>query len=267
MDWLHSIILGLIEGITEFLPISSTGHLILASHFLHLDKAVADSFEVFIQLGAILAVLVLYTSRFTGLLKVKAGNAFSGGPGFFKLMITSLPALVLAYLFRDTIKSVLFGPDPVIWAMGVVGFVLIFIDTLPFKHHTHSLNKLTYKQAALIGLFQCASLWPGTSRSASTIIGGLLAGLDRKTAAEYSFIAAVPIMICASGYELLKEFKHLNTDVLGLFALGFLVSFGVAYFAIQVFVKLVQRSTFRPFGLYRVGFALAYVFYLRHYFV
>jgi len=253
-----AIILGIVEGLTEFLPVSSTGHLILAGHALGFTGLRADTFEVFIQLGAILAVIWLYRERFIKLLQIRKTTGFQGQRGIKLLALTSLPALIAGAALHGFIKEHLFQPTTVAIGLAVGGVALILVEKFIFQKHkpkTLSLDNLTFKQALQIGLFQLLALWPGVSRSASTIIGGMLGGTDRKTAVEYSFLVAVPVLVAAGGFDLLTSLSDLHTADIPLFATGFVVAFVSALFAIKYFVKLVQRYTFTPFGWYRIVLA------------
>ncbi len=253
-------IMGVVEGITEFLPVSSTGHLIVAGHLLGYSDEKAACFEIFIQSGAILAVVVLFWRRFWGLLPLKEHNhpdkgALSGWRGLFLLALTTIPALVAGYLFRPTIKAYLFGPITVVWALAVGGVLILLAERFKPTTSTTDLNGLRYGQAFAIGLFQCLALWPGMSRSASTIIGGLFAGLDRNGAAEYSFLAAVPVLVAATAYELYKEFHILSSADVFPFAIGFVVSFLFAAIAVKTFIKALQRWSLAPYAYYRIAVA------------
>ena len=244
------VILGIIEGLTEFIPVSSTGHLILVSKYLSFEGKVADTFSIFIQLGAILAVCVIFKDRFLALLKKQTTSSnFSGLKGISLLVVGSIPACVAGLLFHSKIKELLFSPLTVALALCVGGVVMILIERFPIKEKIGDVDDITYREALAVGLFQCFALWPGMSRSASTIIGGMLFGLKRKVAAEFSFLLAVPIMCAAVGYDLLKSLKYLDSSSIGIFALGFIVSFITGLFAIKFFLKLLENLTLAPFGL------------------
>lgn len=264
MNSIDAIILGIVEGLTEFLPISSTGHLILAGHLLGSEGDTASTFEVFIQLGAILAVVFLYKERFRMLFQFNGQDkTFSGFHGWKLLAITSLPAMIMGFLLHDVIKAQLFNPTSVTWALGIGGLILILVERFSVTASTQTLDHITPRQALRIGLFQCLALWPGVSRAASTIIGGLYSGLDRKLAAEYSFIAAVPIMFMATSYDLLKSLDKLQPSDISIFALGFVVAFLSAIVAIKFFIHLLQRWTLSPFGVYRIAIALLFFWIIR----
>lgn len=260
MNLQDATILGIVEGLTEFLPISSTGHLIIAGHLLGQTGEAESTFEVFIQLGAILAVVFLYRERFRMLFHAEMAHEkqFAGLRGWLLLGVTSLPAAIVGFFSHDAIKTYLFNPTTVAWALLIGGLAIIVIEQLKIKSFTESLDGMTVRQAVVIGVFQCLSLWPGVSRAASTIVGGLFAGLNRKLAAEYSFLAAVPIMIMATTYDLIKSFKYLQASDIPVFALGFVVAFISAVVAIRFFIQLLQRSTLVPFGVYRVVAGLVF---------
>lgn len=258
-------ILGIVEGLTEFLPVSSTGHLILVGHLLGFVGETAASFEVAIQLGAILAVVCLYWRRFVRLLPgLKC--ALDGGPstldgwsGLWRLALATLPALAVGFLARHTIKEQLFNPEAVTWALGIGGLVILLVERFSARRVSSHADCLTSAQALGIGLFQILALWPGTSRAAATIIGGMLVGLDRKSAAEISFLIAVPILFAASGYELLRMRDRLTADDAVGLAVGFAVSFIVALITVKGFVQFLQRGKLTPFAWYRI--VAAPVFY------
>ena len=259
-DLAVAAILGLVEGITEYLPVSSTGHLIVAGNLLNFSGEKASCFEVFIQLGAILAVLVLYWRRFLGLIPAQGIRwrqeaGFSGVRGLAILALTTLPALIAGALAHGFIKQHLFNPVTVALALAVGGIGILLAERYRPNPDTMELDQLNFKQAFMVGCFQCLALWPGMSRSASTIIGGLFSGLDRKVAAEYSFLAAVPIMIAATLYDLYKEWGLLNISDFAFFATGFVVSFISAAAAVKTFIALVQRWSLAPYAWYRLAIA------------
>lgn len=250
MSIFQTIIIAIIEGLTEFLPISSTGHMIIASSFLGIEKdAFTKLFEVAIQLGAILSVVVLYWKRFFPLTRWNF---------YFKLIVAVIPALVLGFLFSNKIDELLESPLTVSITMLVGGFVLLFIDQLfktPAAIETE--EKISLAKAFMIGIWQCLAMIPGTSRSAASIIGGMQQKLTRNLAAEFSFFLAVPTMAAATGHKLLKAFKE-NPEMLkdkhNLLALGLgnLVAFAVALLAIKFFIGFLQKHGFRLFGWYRI---------------
>lgn len=261
---LIAIILGIVEGLTEFLPVSSTGHLILTGHALGFTGTRADTFEVFIQLGAILAVVWLYRERFTGLLQLRHNKGLQGKRGLLLLGITTLPALVVGFFLRDFIKDHLFQPETVAIGLAVGGIILIVFERFKHRVSVPNLDTITPKQALGVGLFQLFALWPGVSRSASTIIGGMVLGFDRKTAVEYSFLIAVPVMIAATGFDLLKSLSDLQVADIPLFTVGFVTAFIAALFAVRYFVQFVQRFGFTAFGWYRIAIAIIVFLTLRN---
>lgn len=251
-SWYVAIILGIIEGLTEFLPISSTGHLILAGHLLDFTGPKAETFDIVIQLGAILAVVVMYWDRFTGLLKTDPERKFSGPYGITLLVLTSIPASVVGLLAHSYIKAHLFSPTTVAYALAVGAIMIFVVEGMKKTERVLSLDEITPKLAFGIGLFQCLALWPGFSRSAATIMGGMLLGTRRTVAAEYSFIAAVPIMFAATGYDFLKNYQLFELSDLIFLAVGFGISFISAWLAIKGFIYLLGKLTLRPFGVYRL---------------
>ena len=258
-----AILLGIVEGLTEFLPVSSTGHLIVVGRLLGWRGGSSETFEIFIQLGAILAVVVLERDVFLDLLRPRARGGFAGPRGCALLLTTTVPALLAGALVHDWIKDNLFGPATVAWALFAGGVVILIVESLRPRAGVSSLDRLGFGQALAIGLFQCLSLWPGVSRSGATIVGGLLCGLERRTAATYSFVAAVPVMAAATLYDLLKSWSHLGAQDAAPFAIGFVVAFVSAYAAMRSFVALLGRFTLRPFAWYRIAIAPAVYFLVK----
>lgn len=253
-SYLNAVLLGIVEGLTEFLPISSTGHLIISGHLLGFTGAKAEAFEVVIQLGAILAVVALYWPTFLGLIR-PTGRAFGGLRGLGLLAMTSLPAILLGFVAHGTIKEHLFNPVTVAFALVSGALAILAVERMPATRHVRNLDAITPALALGIGCFQCLALWPGFSRSAATIMGGMILGADRRTAAEYSFVAAVPIMCAATGYEMFSMrglFAGNDFLVLGV---GFAVSFVSAWIAVKGFISLLGRLTLRPFAWYRLALA------------
>jgi len=254
-SWYVAIILGIVEGLTEFLPVSSTGHLIITGHLLGFTGPKAETFEIVIQLGAILAVVALYWRRFMGLVFPAKGQRFSGVYGLWLLFLTSLPASLVGLATHHYIKEYLFSPTTVAWALAVGAVMIFVVEGMPKRNRTTSLDEITPTQALGVGLFQCLALWPGFSRSAATIMGGMILGVKRTVAAEYSFIAAVPIMFAATGYDFLKSYQLFESNDLLFLALGFGVSFISAWVAVKGFIILLGRLTLRPFAIYRLALA------------
>lgn len=261
---LTSLILSIVEGLTEFLPVSSSGHLILVGDLLGFVGEKAATFEVVIQLGAILAVVVLYWKRFWGLVQPQPYVRFAGMRGVWLLVLTSLPASVLGLLFHSQIKQYLFRPETVLIALVVGAICMILVEKRKFRPTCISLDDMTPRLALGIGCFQCLALWPGFSRSAATIMGGMLLGARRPVAAEYSFIAAVPIMVAATGYDLLKSWHLLSAADIPFFLVGLAGSFVSALLAVRVFVALVGRMTLIPFAVYRLLLAPFVYYFMVH---
>ncbi len=255
MELLWAAILGLVEGITEFLPISSTGHLILAGHLLGFTGPKAETFEVVIQLGAIGAVIVLYWPVFWGLLR-PSRRRFAGIRGLTLLALSTAPPCGMGLMFHSTIKS-LFYPQSVAFALAAGALAMLAVEARPPRVRVWDLEAVAPRQALLVGLWQCLALWPGFSRAAATIMGGMIVGLSRKVAAEYSFLAAVPVMLAATVWDLWKSRDFLALDDLPLFAMGFFVAFGSAWLAVRLFLHVVGSTTLRPFALYRLVLAVA----------
>ncbi len=261
--FLIAVILGIVLGLTEFLPISSAGHLIVVGSFLNFTGPKATCFQVFLQVGAISAVLVLYRDRFWKLIPFGRKNdnqGFSGWRGLSFLALTTLPAVIVGAAGHHFIKNYLFQPLTVAGALAVGGIAILLAERYKPEPRFSDLNDLTFTQAGVIGLIQCLSLWPGVSRSASTIIAGLFCGFSRKLAAEYSFLAAVPILIAAAVYDLYKNWSLFQSSDLPLFFVGLLVSFLCALMAIKTFIAFLGRWTLRPFAYYRL--AIAPIIYL-----
>jgi len=267
--WGIAVVMGIVEGLTEFLPVSSTGHLIIAGHMLGFVGDKASSFEVAIQLGAILSVVFLYWRRFVGLiptnsrLAVNSPSTLEGWSGLWRIAAASFPALLVGYLARHAIKERLFNPEAVTLALAVGGVAILLVERLVAERRASSLDTLTLAQAFGIGLFQILALWPGTSRAAATIVGGMLLGLDRKAAAEFSFLIAVPVLFAATGYELLKMRDQLALEDSLALAIGFVVSFVVAFIAVKGFVSYLSRGRLAPFAWYRIVVTPVFYFLTR----
>ena len=253
-SYLAAIILGIVEGFTEFLPISSTGHLILVNQFISFDKAFTTLFDIVIQLGAILAVVVFFWKKLWPFTDV-----------WYKAIVGVLPAIVLGALFAGKIEEKLFNPWTVAIALLVGGLIILFVEkTLSAgsgQAKITSINNLSYKTAFFIGLVQCLSMIPGTSRSASTIIGAIIFGASRVVATEFSFFLAIPTMVAASAYSLLKYHSPLNFQQISVLSIGFIVSFVVALAVIKFFINYVQKNNFKIFGYYRIVLGLIIVAY------
>ncbi|CEJ67428.1 Undecaprenyl-diphosphatase [Citrobacter pasteurii] len=263
---MHSLlvaaILGVVEGLTEFLPVSSTGHMIIVGHLLGFEGDTAKTFEVVIQLGSILAVVVMFWRRLFGLIGIHFGKTPHEGTGKGRLtlghiLLGMIPAVVLGLIFHDTIKS-LFNPINVMYALVVGGVLLIAAECLkPKEPRAPGLDDMTYRQAFMIGCFQCLALWPGFSRSGATISGGMLMGVSRYAASEFSFLLAVPMMMGATALDLYKSWSFLTAADIPMFAVGFVTAFVVALVAIKTFLQLIKRISFIPFAIYRFIVAAA----------
>jgi undecaprenyl-diphosphatase len=249
LDIIQAIIIGIIEGFTEFLPISSTGHMIVAAEYLgisqnHLTKA----YEVIIQFAAIMAVLLLYRDKIS----------FKKITLWQKLFIAFLPLAIVGFILKDFIKT-LFTVETVAWMFIIGGIVFLVVEQFykEEKSHTVEVEQVSYLQALWIGIAQIFSLIPGTSRAGATIIGGLLVGLDRKASAEFSFLLAIPVMAAVSGYDLLKHYSEFADANWGAFVVGFVTAFVVAYLTIKLFLAFLQKFTFVAFGWYRIALGVA----------
>jgi undecaprenyl-diphosphatase len=239
MNWIDALILAIVEGITEFLPVSSTGHMIIASALLGInEESFVKIFEVNIQFGAILSVVVLYWKRF-----------FQSLDFYFKLGVAFIPAAVLGFLLNDYIDAMLESVTVVAVSLLVGGIFLLFVDKI---FNQGEPKEMTYKNGFLIGLFQCLAMIPGVSRSAASIIGGMALKYDRKTAAEFSFFLAVPTMFAAASYKLLKGYKEISMDDVGILVFGNVVAFLVALAAIKFFISFLTKYGFKVFGWYRI---------------
>ncbi|HVV15356.1 MAG TPA: undecaprenyl-diphosphate phosphatase [Candidatus Paceibacterota bacterium] len=254
MTPLHSILLGAVEGVTEFLPISSTGHLILASSLLGLSQTeFQKSFEIIIQLGAIASVVAVYWRSFLNVRILK------------RVAIAFLPTGLIGLALYKVIKTYLLGNETVVlWAMLLGGVVLIAFEYFHREKAdaVREISAMSWRQAALIGVFQSVAIVPGVSRSAASIIGGLGLGLTRVAIVEFSFLLAVPTMLAATGLDLLKNASAFSPDQFGILAAGFATSFVVALFSIKFLLRFVRTRTFVPFGVYRIIAALLFFFFV-----
>ena len=253
---LEAALLGLVEGLTEYLPVSSTGHLILASTLLgRADDPAVKSFEIVIQAGAILAVLGLYRDRVAAMLRGLAGRDTAGRRLLVALVVGFLPAGVLGLLLHRTIKAYLFGPGPVAAALAAGGLAMIVLDPLRARRLARGLplESLGWRGALVIGLAQCLAMWPGTSRSLVTILAGLAVGLTPAAAAEFSFLLALPTLGGATFLDLVRDGATLFAGIgIGPFAIGLLVAFVSAALAVRGFVAWLGRHGLVPFGVYRL---------------
>ena len=248
MDIFQAIIIGIIEGFTEFLPISSTGHMIVASKFLGIEEsALMKAYEVIIQFAAIMAVMLIYREKIT----------FKKVDLWVKLFVAFLPLAIVGFIFKDVIKT-LFNVETVAWMFIIGGLIFLVVEYFytEKEHHIKDVEKVSYTQALWVGFAQIFSLVPGTSRAGATIIGGLLSGLDRKTSMEFSFLLAIPVMAAVTGYDLLKHYQDFADANWTAFVVGFITAFIVAYVTIKLFLVFIQRFTFVAFGVYRIIFGI-----------
>lgn len=248
MDILQAIIIGAIEGFTEFLPISSTGHMIVASEFLGIEQSnLIKAYEVIIQFAAILAVVLLYKEK----INFKEIDLWS------KIMAAFLPLAIIGFLLKDWIKEI-FIIETVAWMFIVGGIIFIVVEYFhnDEEKSAKEVEEITWTQSMIIGFGQVLSLVPGTSRAGSTIIAGMLSGVNRKASTEFSFLLAIPVMTAVAGYDLLKYYNEFMGADLTAFIIGFIVAFVVAYITIKLFIVFLQRFTFVAFGIYRIVFGI-----------
>ncbi|KPV60474.1 UDP pyrophosphate phosphatase [Paenibacillus sp. A3] len=263
-DAFVALILGLVEGMTEFVPVSSTGHMIIVDDFLFQTKRMfspeaAVAFKIVIQLGSILAVVVLMWDRFMDLLGLrKSQGQTASGPrlNLWQVLVGLLPAGILYLLLDDYIDTYLFSTETVVIGLVAGAVLMLAAEWLrPRKLKTETVDQMTYKQAVAVGLFQCLSMWPGFSRSGSTISGGVLMGMSHRAAADFTFIMAVPVMAGVSFFSLLKHWEYFTPDVISFCAVGMISAFVFALLSIRFFLKLIQRIKLVPFAIYRLALA------------
>jgi undecaprenyl-diphosphatase len=256
MTILDAGVLGVIEGLTEFLPVSSTGHLILASTVLGLPSVdFLKSFEIIIQLGAILAVVVLYWRSFLSI------------PILTRLLVAFIPTGIIGLALYHIVKTYLLGNTGIVLAALFFGGVLLIIFERYHRESesdTESPQEMTYGQSVIVGICQAAAIIPGVSRSAATIVGGLALGIRRKAIVEFSFLLAVPTMLAATGLDLVKNASAFSASDVGVLAIGFIISFIVALAAIKFFLSFIREHTFIPFGIYRIVISILFFFVLFH---
>jgi undecaprenyl-diphosphatase len=255
MTILEGFLIALIEGLTEFLPVSSTGHMILLSRFFEIhDDEFVKTFEVFIQTGAILAIAIMYIKKF-----------LQGIDVYLKLGVAFLPIAVFGFLGYDLIKNVLFSPVVVAVSLIIGGLVLILVDkkVVSQKSRYEDITNISFKDSLFIGFWQCFALIPGVSRAAASIVGGVFNGFDKKQATEFSFLLALPTVAAAAGYDLLKTNLNFSSREYMLLSMGLVVAFISAWFAVKIFLKIVENYGFKHFGYYRIILgALFLYFYL-----
>ena len=254
----HALILGIVEGLTEFLPVSSTGHLILVGDLLHFNDDKGKLFEIVIQSGAIFALCWEYRLRIfsvlAGLPNDRTAQRFT-----LNLVIAFLPLAILGLLFQKTLKAHLFQPLPVALAFIIGGFIILWAEKRKHRIRVETVDELDIIDAFKLGCAQALALIPGTSRSGATIIGGLLFGLSRKAATEFSFFLAIPTLLAATVYELYKERALLNADDLAMWATGFIAAFVSAFFCVRWLLRFISTHDFTVFAWYRIAFGIAVI--------
>jgi undecaprenyl-diphosphatase len=262
MDWIllgKALILGIVEGLTEFLPISSTGHLILAGDLLNFRDEKAKVFQIAIQCGAILAICWEYRARFASVLTTLPSNR-QAQRFVLNLSIAFIPIAVLGLLFGKAIKEALFRPVPVALAFILGAFVIIWAERRRHAVRVDTVDQMTWMDALKVGLVQCFALIPGTSRAGATIIGGLFLGLSRRAATEFSFFLAVPVLFAASAYELIKERSLLSSADIPMFAVGFAAAFVSAFLCVRWLLRYIIQHNFTIFAWYRIAFGAIVLF-------
>ncbi|MDC7677038.1 undecaprenyl-diphosphate phosphatase [Asticcacaulis machinosus] len=252
MDYLIALLLGFVEGLTEYIPVSSTGHLLLLSHFLNFSTT-GKTFEVLIQLGAVLALLSLYFNRLWNVVITLPSNPQSRG-FVISILVAFLPALVLGVLLHDFIKGVLFeSPQTICYALIIGGILLWLVDRFaPTPTHNDAM-RIDVKTALAIGLFQCLAMIPGMSRSGSTLIGAMLMKVEKKAAAEFSFFLAMPTMAGAFAYDIYKTYDQMDFSDVGLIATGFIAAFVTALFVVRAVLDFVSKHGYGVFALWRLA--------------
>ncbi|MEZ0237334.1 MAG: undecaprenyl-diphosphate phosphatase [Methylophilaceae bacterium] len=256
---IKAFILGVVEGATEFLPISSTGHLIIVGDLLQFNSERDKVFKIVIQLGAILAICWEYRARL-GHVVANVGEPASKRL-FVNIALAFLPAAILGMLFHDIIKTYLFTPLTVSMALIMGGFAILLIEKYKPEFDTATVDDMDWKHALKIGLAQSMALFPGVSRAGATILGGVVFGLSRKAAAEFSFFLAIPIMFAATGYDLFKNWELLHANDIPVFAVGFITAFFSALLMVRGLLKYVSNHDFRIFAWYRIVFGLIVLAY------
>lgn len=260
-NYLIAVILGIVEGITEFLPISSTGHLIIVNRLVGFTGNFANMFDVIIQLGAILSVVVYFWGRINPFSSKKTNQGKNETWDLWKKTVVGvIPALIIGGTIGQLVEDALFNPLTVALALVIGGIIIIIIENRSQSNTINSISVLNYKTAFFIGLIQCLAMIPGTSRSAATIIGAMLLGASRSVAAEFSFFLAIPTMMAASAYSFLKADVNLSAVEWQILSIGFVVSFLVAWVVIAAFMNYIRKRDFKPFGYYRIIFGLAVLY-------
>lgn len=250
VDLFKAVFLGVVEGLTEFIPVSSTAHLLISSYLIDFQSVKNNLFEIVIQLGAILAVCMIYRKKICDIilnLHQKNNQKFS-----LNLALAFLPAMLIGGIFHDIIKEIFFSNLVIAIALIIGGAIMIFVERTPKTTSVKDIEQITPLNAFYIGLFQCLAMIPGTSRSGATIIGALLLKFDRKVATEFSFFLAIPTIFAATAYDLLKNFRELTTSNLEIILIGTAAAFFSAILVIKWFISFVSKNSFIPFGIYRI---------------
>lgn len=256
MLYLKSLVMGIVEGLTEFLPVSSTGHLILTGSLLGLTGDKVKVFEIVIQSGALLAVVWEFRQKFIGVAKGLVSRDKTAWRFATNIAIAFLPAAIIGVAFSKLIKAHLFKPLPVALAFIIGAFIILWAERKDHKTTIDDVDRMTWRDALKVGFAQCFALIPGTSRSGATIIGGMLFGISRKAATEFSFYLAVPTLFAAGAYELFKERNLLSKADAGWFGVGFVVSFIAALFCVKWLLRFISTHDFKPFAWYRIAFGI-----------
>lgn len=255
MDFIElgkAVILGILEGLTEFLPVSSTGHLIIANHVLNFNDDRAKAFDIFIQLGAIMAIVWHYRAKVTSITR-GIGRDPAATRFIVNLFVAFIPAAVFGLMFHKTIKEHLFSPATVAIALIVGGFAILLVEKYKPQPRIHTVDDMSMLDALKVGLMQSLALFPGVSRSGATIMGSLMLGLSRTAATEFSFFVAIPTMLAATSYDLYKNFGILHSSDILLFATGFICAFASALLVVKSLLRYVANHDFRVFAYYRLG--------------
>jgi undecaprenyl-diphosphatase len=261
---LKAVIIAIVEGITEFIPISSTGHMIIVGNAINFKGEFANIFEVVIQLGAILAIIVLYWDKIWSSVKEFFQAKPSGVKFWTNIIVAFIPAAVLGFLLNDKIDEYLFNPGTVAIALIVGGILMIILENkFRHKYTTKSIDQINIKQAFKIGCFQCFALWPGMSRSASTIMGAWVNGVSTVAATEFSFFLAIPTMIGATGLKLVKSGMNFNTGEIVTLVIGFVTAFLIALIVVERFVSYLKKKPMKVFAIYRIIVGIALLFLIK----
>lgn len=264
---LVAIILGIVEGLTEFLPVSSTGHLIIATDLLKQNQDALSSFNIIIQFGAILAVVVLYRERFIEFFNYKKIISLKNDYkvkrlNLIHIALAVLPVLAIGFVTRKYIKAHFYNPYFVIFTTISVAFIMIIIEKFKPKAEIMTIDDISYKDAFIIGMGQCFALFPGVSRSGATILTSMVRKLEIKAAADFSFLISVPVITAATLYELLKSYHDFHSDQIIMLLIGLVVSFVVAILAIKTFLTVLKKLGLTPFAIYRIFFGLFYYYFM-----